>query len=1057
MNSTFAQANSQSSLEKLPPRSLVFIDSGVEGYESIAAGVLPGPQVVILDRHKNGIEQITSEIENYSSTNGAIDSVHIISHGNSGNLELGSTTLGSDNIEQHQSQLKKWHKGLSEKADIMLYGCDVAAGTGTNFVDRIAELTGADVAASTNLTGLNGDWNLEFAKGEIESPLALSADVMANYQGDLANIVVTNNSDSGAGSLRAAIASAAAGDTITFAPGLANQTITLTSGQLDIPVGKNITIDGAAASGLTLSGNNASRAFFVNANVVTATNFTLKNLIVTNGKTTETGGAIGTTDEVNLTVDNVQFNNNVADKGGGAIFGNFNNTLTVSNSKFNGNVATAANDERGAGAIGFLSFKAITVTNSDFTNNKGINGGAINSLQGKLTIDNSRFIGNDTTAATFATGQPNDFLRGFGGALYTDRASNPSEASGTIKITKSVFQDNKGRGEGGAAYLFTGSQDSVTIADSAFQNNEILSLPGGGNPGNGGGATILSDSTNQGLTITNTSFAGNKAGNQGGGLWTRNAPATITNSTFSGNSTAFAAGDFNKLGGAMTLGAPTTIVNTTIADNSAGWVGGGIFADAGNVTLKNTILSNNTAANGGNPWGIEQHTTAQYSDQGGNFQWPVISTDIKATTSVTVADPLLGPLATINGALVRPLLTGSPAIDKGIAAGAPGTDQRGVTRPQDGDTIPGAIVDSGSFEFSTTVPTPTPTPTPTPAPTPTPTPAPTPTPTPGTDDAIIDPLNAPELNLGSITPNPAQQTLNGGAVPDLIMGGAPNESINGLGGGDTLYGMGGNDNIDGGADNDSMFGNDGTDFLQGGAGNDSIYGGKDNDTIVGGDGNDLLRGDFGKDTVAGGVGNDTIFGGKDDDILLGEDGDDYISGNLGNDTINGGNGNDIVFGNEDADLLFGKAGNDTLYGGKDNDSLAGGDGNDLLFGGNENDLLEGYTGNDSLYGGKGNDSLFGNAGNDFLSGDVGDDTLTGGSGNDVFLLTQSGGSDTITDFRKGDDLIGLTSGLSFNQLSITSSNNQTLISVTGSNQLLAKLNGFAPNTLTSSDFTQVTI
>ncbi|MEG4127374.1 choice-of-anchor Q domain-containing protein, partial [Microcoleus sp. Pol14C2] len=427
------------------------------------------------------------------------------------------------------------------------------------------------------------------------------------------------------------------------------------------------------APGLTISGNNASRAFFVNANVATATNFAVKNLIITNGKTTDRGGAIGTTDEVNLTVENVQFNNNVADKGGGAIFGNFNNTLTVSNSKFNGNVATSANDERGAGAIGFLSFKTFTVTNSDFTNNKGINGGAINSLQGKLTIDNSRFTGNDTTAAVYATGQDNPFLRGFGGAVYTDRASNPSEASGTIKITNSVFQDNKGRGEGGAAYLFTGSQDSVILEKSTFQNNEILGLPNGGNPGNGGGVTILSDSTNQGLTIANTTFAGNKAGNQGGGLWMRNAPTTITNSTFSGNSTAFAAGDYNKLGGAMTLGAPTTILNTTIADNSAGWVGGGIFAEANNVTLKNTILSNNTAANGGNPWGIQQHVTAQYSDGGGNFQWPAKNpndgSDFNATASITIADPLLGPLQNLNGALVRPLLAGSPAIDKGIATG----------------------------------------------------------------------------------------------------------------------------------------------------------------------------------------------------------------------------------------------------------------------------------------------------------------------------------------------------------------------------------------------------
>ncbi|MEG5172765.1 DUF4347 domain-containing protein, partial [Microcoleus sp. B3-D7] len=232
MSSTFAQVNSQSAFEKMPPRCLVFIDSGVKDYESITAGVLPGQQVVILDSTKNGIEQITSEMEKYASTNGAIDSVHIISHGNSGSLQLGSATLNSDNLPQYESQLQGWRNALSDKADIVLYGCDVAAGSGSDFVDRLGELTGADIAASSDRTGRGGNWNLEFAKGDIEAPLALTPEAMADYQGSLKTITVTNNNDSGPGSLRDAIASAAAGDTIEFASTLASQTITLTNGQL---------------------------------------------------------------------------------------------------------------------------------------------------------------------------------------------------------------------------------------------------------------------------------------------------------------------------------------------------------------------------------------------------------------------------------------------------------------------------------------------------------------------------------------------------------------------------------------------------------------------------------------------------------------------------------------------------------------------------------------------------------------------------------------------------------------------------------------------------------
>jgi Ca2+-binding RTX toxin-like protein len=70
--------------------------------------------------------------------------------------------------------------------------------------------------------------------------------------------------------------------------------------------------------------------------------------------------------------------------------------------------------------------------------------------------------------------------------------------------------------------------------------------------------------------------------------------------------------------------------------------------------------------------------------------------------------------------------------------------------------------------------------------------------------------------------------------------------------------------------------------------------------------------------------------------------------------------------------------------------------------------------------------------------------LIGGEGSDVFLLNPSFGSDLITDFRQGEDLIGLNSGLSFDQLSISSSNNETLITVTDTNELLAKLNGVTP-------------
>src|SRR4028118_1654052 len=246
MSSIFASIDSQSVLRNSLPKSLVFIGSDLDDYQSLAGGVLPGTETIILDKNGNGVEQITAKLQTIAAAGGTVDQVHIFSHGNSGSLQLGSATLNSDNLPQYESQLQGWRNALSDKADIVLYGCYVAAGSGRDFVYRLGELTGADIAASSSSTGRGGNWNLEFATGDIEAPLALTPEAMADYRGTLATITVTNNNDSGPGSLRNAIASAAAGDTIIFASSLASKTITLTSGELVIK--KDLTIDGFSRS-----------------------------------------------------------------------------------------------------------------------------------------------------------------------------------------------------------------------------------------------------------------------------------------------------------------------------------------------------------------------------------------------------------------------------------------------------------------------------------------------------------------------------------------------------------------------------------------------------------------------------------------------------------------------------------------------------------------------------------------------------------------------------------------------------------------------------------------
>ncbi len=114
-----------------------------------------------------------------------------------------------------------------------------------------------------------------------------------------------------------------------------------------------------------------------------------------------------------------------------------------------------------------------------------------------------------------------------------------------------------------------------------------------------------------------------------------------------------------------------------------------------------------------------------------------------------------------------------------------------------------------------------------------------------------------------------------------------------------------------------------------------------------------------------------------------------------------------------------------------------------FFGGNGKDTLLGLAGDDYLVGGNGKD---------LLNGGFGDDTLVGGNGKDTFVLASSYGTDTILDFGKGD-FFGLANGLTFEQLEITQgTDNNTLITNSSTNELLAIVNGVQSNVLTSADF-----
>jgi ELWxxDGT repeat protein len=160
----------------------------------------------------------------------------------------------------------------------------------------------------------------------------------------------------------------------------------------------------------------------------------------------------------------------------------------------------------------------------------------------------------------------------------------------------------------------------------------------------------------------------------------------------------------------------------------------------------------------------------------------------------------------------------------------------------------------------------------------------------------------------------------------------------------------------------------------------------------------------------------------------------------GSATITGTNGSDNLNGTANSDRIEALSGNDTLNG------LAG---NDTLIGGNGNDNLVGGAGNDSLTGGNNSDTLSGGAGNDFLNGGTGFDVLTSGAGNDIFVLQKNNGGDSLVDFKRGSDKLGLSGDLEFDDLTLSGN------TIKSGNELLATLIGVNTSNLTEANFAEV--
>ena len=470
-------------------------------------------------------------------------------------------------------------------------------------------------------------------------------------------ITVANTNDSGPGSLRQAILTAAPGETIVVPAGL----YTLSTEQLTIE--KSLTIIGAGSAETILSAGGGSRVLkiFGKGIAVTVRGVTIRDGVVEEpGETAQGGGVYDS--EATLTLENALVTHNIASADGlpgeaggiaqgGGIFAT--GPLHLVNVTFMNDTASAVGGALEPGGIaqgGGVSATDVTLEGVSFTADRadarGGQGAASNGQPGGIAQGGGLFV--------FAKGKSPVSLAQVAASTNTADASGGPGAAGGIA-------------QGGGLFIRS-LAPPISIAGLTAASNlaQAAAGTGGTNGGIAQGGGLFADTQEHAFSIVNATITGNAArapengDAKGGGVWAEGEtePVTLTSSTV----------DANAIEGTGT---------------SSG--GGDLYSSEG-VKLHDTIVSAGTGPAG-------RESCAGPVESLGNNLEDRNECGLHGPGDKVNVSPILGPLQANGGPLqTQALLPGSPAVDAG--AGCASSDERGIARPQ------GAVCDIGAFELA---------------------------------------------------------------------------------------------------------------------------------------------------------------------------------------------------------------------------------------------------------------------------------------------------------------------------------------------------------------------
>ncbi len=494
----------------------------------------------------------------------------------------------------------------------------------------------------------------------------------------------------------------------------------------DLDITSVIVITGNSSSQSIVDGNQLDRVFDVHS----SGNLSLTSVMVRNGRAVpgivSVGGG-GIQNAGYLTIENSAIYSNSAETlDGGGIYNSvgtviITNSAIISNAISGNVVRTGGGISNNAGSLqisdseinnndnnlgyggGVASGQVTTVTNSTFLNNLSDNGGGLH-LSGSAYITNSLITHNISLSGSEDAGNGGGIVFDGNGTFelsHSSVISNTANKAGgiyivgqgnsTVTLTHSIISENLGYDRGGG---IQSGLASLNIVNSTIHANSSSSFLGN----DFGGGIYFVGFPSGVLKISGSTISENSSGNAAGIYLDGGSGHQILNSTIANNATR--SSSFSSTGGAIRFQfTDLSITNSTIAGNTSNSINdGAVIVDAvGVLAVENTIIANNIGGNCRTN-GFSPETMGSIVSSGHNLSSDN-SCSFLQSSDMSSTNPQLGVLKNNGGTtFTMAPLASSPAIDAGNNNTCPLTDQRGETRPLDGNNDSTAVCDIGAVE-----------------------------------------------------------------------------------------------------------------------------------------------------------------------------------------------------------------------------------------------------------------------------------------------------------------------------------------------------------------------